>query len=449
MDTPRMWAAIDSGCILGRPLLAACLRWSQNAPLQVYLRRRLEGRTLEVSEFIALLSPHLSRFASLSLLGLSVEEAELSIPAPRSHFDSAISHPNIGSLEEIGNSNTGITSHPREPHMAYALTEPILPTYFRLTQLHVKEVFGTEPHFFPRLLRFIEACPSLENLCIEQLRYPQALGGLPLENPPSFINLPSLREVKIIQIEFWAMQYILSCIVIPSSSTLVLASYSKPHQGLLSIFPPFTKSVYNLQNVSCVRDLRIIFGSQRNLTLEGKSSTSLTLVSVNISHDQPEITAFSSLAKVFATSSLESLTLRSIGDPQCIASLATALTSLVSLKNLSFEERTDETVIEILTDTNLCPLLERLRVQFSNIRAAVLIRIVEARTRARKDHKAHTADGVPFQCLEISGCSRVDRPAVLQMRRRLIQVTFNGVDVELDEANDYSSDELDVLSRQY
>ncbi|KDQ14671.1 hypothetical protein BOTBODRAFT_174531 [Botryobasidium botryosum FD-172 SS1] len=404
LRTPIIWTMVNS---LNYSLVELFIARSQSAPLHIRLECAVfytteEGLTPDLCrhKFILqrgrdshkitrllekLLIPHIHRWKTLQLaLVVPDNFGQLfALPAPLLEYF-YYNNPERSSMLSASSTHNLFSGHApclRE----LSLTRIYLPfatsLYSGVSGLELQAI--TFDLSLQQFVRGLGDCASLSHLSLGQLQFLDE--GSPLISAP--ISLPNLEKITV-ALDMDVMRDILSSIVIPASSHLVIWHF----EGDLGAFFSLLKD--NLLNVPKIRNLQVSceFGA---VGLTGRASKGgPDLLSISISEEPTQVSLrklFLDLAQVVPPSSIDVLNLswisNDLSDP---SALSTALGSFSALTTLVLTSCSPKLLEALLVRDTSCalPRLEDLRLgEMEDEGDSVLLRVVKSRMSQNEIHE--------------------------------------------------------------
>lgn len=396
-----------------------------------------ERHLVRFTDFIEPLLPHINRWESISLEGVSGSQIE-------EHFTSPA--PNIQTLRisEIRGSASAVlpialfgAKTPRLRTLKlFNISLPLSsPIYRNLRSLSLAYIDNWDETLH-RFLNVLLGCPLLTTLHLTSISFL----GSPTTSDVLSIPLRHLKTISLYYLAGSVFHYILSSITAPP--TLLLDVAAKGNDVTLTgIFPPASAIATFHPGLSLIRWFHFEFRSSSDLFDVHGGSLEPHQMLLDIQFGKPQAfniaqSFISLLGRDFPPLDLKSLsledivdTLLSFDDFVMLMSDRSDITSLtLSGGSLSFLNG-----LIIDRNTHLLPRLQELRLQDLTLDPATLLQVVNSRTPPRPRSRRVNQGNTYLRSLVISCCTGVDYPALLALRRPSLRVQMLGPESRIGE----------------
>ncbi|KDQ10829.1 hypothetical protein BOTBODRAFT_147561 [Botryobasidium botryosum FD-172 SS1] len=399
------------------PMMLAHARWIHNA---------------NIASLCTMLCPHLHRWESFSIRGLDIERLQQLLPsrAPalrRLHMDGGV----IDNSELVDDYRSiphalfnGYTPNLRSVDIIAVglnLHSPIFRNLTRLRLELIDYVTSTIQDFFDSLA----ACPRLTFLSLNQISFSQP--QRPLTRP---LELFDLKELGFYCIYPETINSILRSIQVPPLLDFSIeVSKGASLEMLLPPLPILLRNLPYFLEITHINAASLLHG----VAIDGYGTLPDCKIYINLgvcddAHDPPQRSLFRSLGVDLPLSNLESLAFDNLRETCCFLAedFAATLQNLPTITALTLDRCSPcfEDVLIATPRSRLCPLLEFLELQRSEITDERLAAIIESRVHSegpRSDEEGR----VYLRALALACCPGVSRE-LLETYKARIHVALDG-----------------------
>ncbi|KDQ10301.1 hypothetical protein BOTBODRAFT_178322 [Botryobasidium botryosum FD-172 SS1] len=463
LETPSLWTLIQP---IRKELIETFLTRSKTAPLEIafWIKYEIESESFVervLSDFLAPLLPHISRWESLSMNQVAPRflAPHLVSPAPQlraltlskrgwhRHHSLDIFRPMLfgGSapcLRELSLAGAFILLSPQN-----------LPLYSGLTKLHFRHVAFSEDLLSDLLLTLNSS------FLLEELHFYWKFLDLWIDSEDMLqisSPLPSLREIVIKGTVAPVVRYILNSVRPPSSVRLEISTTLEDHEDVRSVLPSCSDVMNTLPSLSNIDHLLFLGTSdpcKEILSLHGKVGAAQLLTIDFTMHPDTESTYADTCGNVLRSiggaqtyfPSLKGLTFRDITTRQLQPRrLTQVFANMPRVDQLAFRSCSQSLVkaLTIKISQNLFPHMTSLHIHRSFITAKVLINLVRSRANVddgarvnswtnldlgKSNPKATRPDSwARLDTLVLSRCDEIDASAVATLKELVRDVQWDG-----------------------
>ncbi|KDQ20109.1 hypothetical protein BOTBODRAFT_387069 [Botryobasidium botryosum FD-172 SS1] len=301
------------------------------------------------------------------------------------------------------------------------LTSPI---YRNLRELCLGFILYVQPDTVQKMLWVLGACPLLEALHLDNVRFPFSLnvgafvGAAESGLPSTAVALPRLRHVYTKQERsHLAVRSILSRIIAPRHCCLEIIIGEASFEILADVVPSYIDAKGEFPGLSLISHMDIRLLDDGGLTMKGVSPEADVFKFAT-----PTFYGYSQvlpvLGRIFPMPLLESLAVANCwGHTKAFAEFLDRHRAIHTIF-LSGAEPEMMEIFRVTPTQHLCPSLRELIIEECNVSAAHLVNIVKSRINLGPTGIAPEG-GVPLQHLKIIGCLDLSQAVAAELGEHL------------------------------